>query len=240
MLASGALEMLRASAPTISIGILSADLLNLASDIALLEQTGARLVHFDVMDGCFVPAMTAGPPLVRAVRTRLLKDVHLMIRDPLEKVMDYVHAGADIITVHLESSEDIRPVLQRLRTAENENDPERGLIRGIALNPGTPAKVLEPLLDDAELIVVLAVDPAVRGQSFLDSTKGRFAEIKEMISAAKRELLLCIDGGVKRSNIAEIATMGADIVVSGSAIFDQRAPVENARFMLETVKSKRV
>ena len=232
-----AFNLLRACSPTISAGILSADLMHLSSELVLLEGTGVKAVHFDVMDGRFVPMMTTGPVFIKAVKTSLLKDVHLMIQDPQVKVKDYVQAGADIITVHVESCKDIRPLLRELGTMENENDPDRGLIRGVALNPGTPLKVLEPLLDDIEMIVVLGVDPAVKGQAFNDSTGSRFAQVKKMVSAAKKQILLCIDGGVKRDTIAAIAKMGADLVVSGSAIFDVKAPLENARFMLHAIQS---
>ena len=237
MSANKAFSLLRASSPTISAGILSADLMHLSSELALLEGTGIKAVHFDVMDGRFVPMMTTGPVFIRAVKTSLLKDVHLMIQDPQVKVKDYVDAGADIVTVHVESCKDIRPLLRELGTMENKNDPDRGLIRGVALNPGTPVKVIEPLLDDVEMIVVLAVDPAVRGQTFMDSTGSRFAQVKEMVSAAHKETLLCIDGGVKRDNIAAIAPMGADLVVSGSALFAGKTLLENALFMLNALKS---
>jgi len=127
--------------------------------------------------------------------------------------------------------------LRELRTIENRNDLHRGLIRGVALNPDTPVEVLEPLLNEVELIVVLAVNPGVRGQAFIDSTRQKFAQVKEMVSAAKKEILLCIDGGVRRDNIAPIAKLGADILVSGSAIFAGENPVENLRFMLSELRS---
>ena len=237
MPANKAFNLLRACSPTISVGILSADLMHLSSELALLEGTGVKAVHFDVMDGCFVPMMTTGPVFIKAVKTSLLKDVHLMIQDPQVTVKEYVQAGADIVTVHVESCKDIRPLLRELGTMENKNDPDRGIIRGVALNPGTPLKVLEPLFDDVEMIVVLGVDPAVRGQTFNDSTGSRFAQLKEMVTAVKKETLLCIDGGVKRDNIAAIAKMGADLVVSGSALFDGKAPLDNVHFMLNALQS---
>jgi ribulose-phosphate 3-epimerase len=212
--------------------------MHLSSELALLEGTDLKAVHFDVMDGFFVPMMTIGPPYIRAVKTHLLKDIHLMIQDPQAKVGDYVYAGADIVTVHVESCEDIHPVLRELGMMENRNDPDRGLVRGIALNPDTPVELLEPLLNDIEMIVVLAVNPKVKGLPFFDSIGDKFAEVKDMVSTARKEILLCIDGGIKRSNIAEFAKMGADILVSGSAIFNGKAPVENAQFMLNAVKSQ--
>jgi ribulose-phosphate 3-epimerase len=232
-----AVDLLRASSPTISVGILSADLMHLSSELALLEGTGIRAIHFDVMDGCFVPMMTVGPPFIKGVKTRFLKDVHLMIQNPQVKVREYVLAGSDIITVHVEACEDVRPTLRELATMENGNDPERGLVRGVALNPDTPVKLLEPLLDDIEMIVVLAVNPRVKGFPFLDSIGDRFAEVQEMVTSTGKNILLCLDGGIKRANIAAMARMGADILVSGSAIFDGKAPMENARFMLNAVKS---
>ncbi len=238
MSANKTFNLLHEYSPTISVGILTAGLMNLGSELSLLEGTGIKVLHFDVMDGCFVPMMTVGPPFIKGVKTHLLKDVHLLIQNPQAKLEDYVNAGADIITVHLESCEDVHPVLRELGMMENRNDPDRGIVRGIAINPGTPVELLEPLLDDVEMIVVLAVNPEVRGLPFFDSIGDKFTKVKEMVSAAKEEILLCIDGGVKRNNIAEIAKLGAHILVSGSAIFDGKAPAENARFMLRAIKSQ--
>jgi len=229
------LDSLKAACPTISVGILTADLLNLGSEISLLEEAGVRLVHFDVMDGCFVPMMTIGPPFIKAVKTPLLKDVHLLIQDPLDKVETYVAAGADIVTVHVESADDVLPVLRKLK----------GVIRGIALNPGTPMEAIEPLLDEVEIVVVLAVVPVPQERAsrsvgrvsskFEDSTPGRLAQARKMIG--RRDILLCVDGGIKRDNIAEVAQLGADIIVTGSAVFDGKDPRGNAQYMLGVVGS---
>lgn len=223
--------------PTISVGVLSADLMHLGSELASLEGTGIQVIHFDVMDGCFVPMMTIGPPFIKAVKTRFLKDVHLMIQNPETKVREYVRAGSDILTIHVEACEDARSALRELGTLENGNDPERGVVRGVALTPDTPVERLEPLLDEVEMIVVLAVNPRVKGLPFLDSIGDRFAEVKGMVSSAGKDILLCLDGGVTRANISAMASMGADVLVSGSAIFDGKAPAENARFMVQAVKS---
>ena len=156
---SSALARLASLAPTLSVGILTADLLALGADVARLEGTGVGMLHVDVMDGCFTPMMTVGPPLVKALRTPLLKDVHLMIQDPLEKLDDYVAAGADVVTVHAESCTHIHRVLQRLGTMQNANDPARGIVRGLALNPGTPIEAIVPLLDEIDLLLLLAINP---------------------------------------------------------------------------------
>lgn len=231
-----AMRLLRGYCPTLSAGILTADLGNLESQVALLERVGAHLVHFDVMDGCFCPPITFGPPVVKAVKTSLLKDVHLMIADPLEKVKDFVAAGADIITVHVESCRHIHRVLQIMGSMINANDPERGLIRGVAVNPGTPLEAIEPLLEEAELVLLLAVNPGWGGQSFIPATNDRIARVKQMVSEAGHDVLLAVDGGVTRSNISEIAKTGVDIVVAGSAVFDGKAPEENVKLMLAALQ----
>jgi ribulose-phosphate 3-epimerase len=237
MAARKAFELLRSCRPTVSVGVLTADLMHLENDLALLDRTEVVAVHFDVMDGCFCPMMTVGPPFIKGVKTKLLKDVHLMIRDPLDKVEDFVSAGADIVTVHVESCDDLRPVLERLAELDNANDSERGVVRGVALNPGTPLESLEPLLGDLEMISVLGVEPGLKGQAFIAETGERFLKAREMASGIGREVLLCIDGGVKLGNIEEIAALGPDVVVSGSAIYDGRSPLENARAMMSAVKS---
>jgi ribulose-phosphate 3-epimerase len=231
-----ALETLRQAAPTLSVGMATADLLDLGSEIATLERSGVRVVHFDVMDGHFTPSMTFGPPLVAAVKTPLLKDVHLMIEEPLATVTEYVAAGADIVTLQVESCRHSHRVLQALGQMQNANDPARGIVRGVALNPGTPLEALEPLLGDLELVLLLAVNPGWGGQPFLPGTVERMRRAKRMIAECARNVVLCVDGGVKRDNVGEIASLGADLIVTGSAVFDGKDPEGNARFMLEAVR----
>jgi ribulose-phosphate 3-epimerase len=233
------LQLLRRESPSLSVGILTADLLRLGSELQLLEEAGARLVHVDVMDGVYCPRMTAGPPLIKALKTPLLKDVHLMIAEPLEKVREYVEAGADIITIHPDATAHPHRVLQELGGMENANDRGRGIIRGAALNPGTPLEVLEPLLDELEMVLLLAVNPGWAGQKFAKSTFGRIKQVKKLIEESGREILLAVDGGITRNNIAEIARTGVDLVVAGSAIFDGQAARENARRMLQAVEAAR-
>ena len=235
MAEGNSLQRLRKEAPSLSIGILTADLLNLGMELKLLEEAGAKLVHVDVMDGVYCPWMTAGPPLVKALKTPLLKDVHLMIQEPLGKVREYVEAGADIVTIHPDASAHPHRVLQEVGAMENANDPARGIVRGVALNPGMPLTVLDPLLDELEMVLLLAVNPGWSGQNFAPATFGRIDQVREMIRKSGREILLCVDGGIKKSNIAEIARTGVDLVVAGSAVFDGKAARENARQMLKAV-----
>lgn len=236
MAANKAFNLLRECLPTLSVGITSADLLNIGKEVRLLEGTDIKVMHFDVMDGCFVERLTVGPIFVKAVRTHLLKDIHLMIKNPEEKVWQYVDAGADMITIHIESSKDANSVLMELGKVENKNDPERGLIRGVAVNPDTPVDRLKPLLDNVEMFVVLAVNITEKGFPFFDSYADKFMEVKDLVSGVDKEILLCLDGGIKMNNISEFAKVGADILVSGSAIFDGKDPVRNIQIMLKEIK----
>lgn len=221
----------------LTIGINTADLANLGSEVRVLEDARAEIVHIDVMDGVFCPMTTVGPPFIRAIRTPLLKDAHLMIVEPLEKVADYVAAGADIITIQVESTRHPHRVLQVLGKAENANDPGRGIIRGIALNPGTPVSAIESMLDEVEYVLILAVNPGWGGQKFIESTERRLAQAAELIAGSGRPIMLGADGGVTRENVARIAAMRPNLIVTGSAVFDGKTPAENARFMLEQVRS---
>lgn len=232
-----AIDRLTACSPTISCGAISADLMHLARDLETLKSTGLDVLHFDVMDGCHVPTLTAGPPFIKAIKTSFLKDVHLMIEDPAAKVGDYVAAGADIITVHIEACHDIGAVLRRLATMENANDPARGLVRGVGLYPSTPVEVLKPLLDDLELVVMLAIDPREKRPSFAANTAERCAAVQALARDGNNTVFLCVDGGVTLDNIDEIAQMGADLVVSGSALFGGAGLTENVPKMLETLKT---
>jgi len=232
---TGTLNLLLEIVPTISIGMLTSNLLSLGNEVVLLERSGAKLLHVDVMDGCFCPSMTVGPPLLKAIRTPLLKDVHLMISEPLNKLDDFVAAGADIVTVHPEASSHVHRVLQRLGTLKNVNDEKRGIVRGVALNPGTPLEVIEPLLDEIDLVLILAVNPGWGGQKFIPATFRRIARVQRLIADASRRILVGVDGGINKENVRTVAETGADLIVMGSAVFDGNDAVANARFMLETM-----
>jgi ribulose-phosphate 3-epimerase len=230
-------DILKSLTPTISVGVLTADVMKLGDELAALDGTGVGILHFDVMDGCFCPLMTFGASFIKGIKTPLLKDVHLTIADPLTKLAEYVDAGADILTVYLESEPThIHRVFQSLAKMTNANDPERGIVRGIAINPGTPVQAIEPVLDDIDIVTILGINPGWGGQKLIPSTAARVAQAKELI--AGRDILLCVDGGVTKDNIAEVAAWGIDMVVTGSAVFDGKAPADNARFMLEEFKRR--
>jgi ribulose-phosphate 3-epimerase len=230
------LKELREAAPLLSVGLLTADLLSLGSELGLLQEAGVRLVHFDVMDGRYCPMITVGSGFVKAVKTPLLKDVHLLIEDPLSKLDDFVAAGADLITVHVGSCRHIHRVLQRLGEMTSVNQPGRGILRGIALDPGVPLEAVTPLVDEVEMIVLLAVNPGWGGQKFIPATGERFRQLRRMVQDARKEVLIGVDGGITRNNIAEVTRMGADLIVTGSAVFDGKNPRENVAFMLEAVR----
>jgi ribulose-phosphate 3-epimerase len=213
-------------APRLSVGVLAADLLRLGEELEALENAGVELVHVDVMDGVFCPQMTVGPPFVKALPDRFVKDVHLMIDEPLDKLHGYVEAGAGILTFHVESTRHPHRVLQSLSGS--------GVVRGVALNPGTPVAVVEPLLDELELVLVLGVNPGWAGQSFIPSTERRIAEVRALVE--EREIVVAVDGGITTSNVERIASLGADLIVTGSAVFDGVSPEANARAMLETAR----
>ena len=230
-------DQLAQKATLISVGVLSADLMSLGSDLELLERAGVELLHFDIMDGCFCPMMTVGPGFVKAVKTTLLKDVHLMIDEPLDKLGDYVAAGADMITVHVESCRHTHRLLQKLGQMTNANDPARGILRGVALNPGTPLEMVLPLVDEVEIVFLLGINPGWGGQKFIASTQRRLRQLKEMIAGIGREILTGLDGGITRENIADVAEMGPDIIVTGSAVFRGNTPLENAKFMMAAARN---
>jgi ribulose-phosphate 3-epimerase len=204
--------------PLFSVGVLSADWTSMGAELHRLEEARADYAHFDVMDGCFCPQLTVGPPVIAALPTVLRKDVHLMIDEPLDKVGAYVEAGADVVTIHVESTRHPHRVLQALGHMRTRGGT--AITRGIALNPGTAVGAIEPLLDSVELVLVLAVNPGWGGQRFLPETERRLETVRAMVGGRGRHVMIGVDGGITRANVAAVAAMEVDLIVTGSAVFD--------------------
>ncbi len=197
----------------ISPSILSADFSRLGEEVRAVADAGADWIHIDVMDGHFVPNITIGPLVVEAVKkvTTLPLDVHLMIENPDRHIRDFANAGADLITVHVETALHLNRTLQRIK--------EQGLRAGVVLNPSTPLSSLEWVLEYADLVLIMSVNPGFGGQSFIPNTLQKISALKEMLEAKYPDVQIQIDGGVKAHNISAIAAAGADVFVAGSAIF---------------------
>jgi len=203
--------------------ILSADFAVLGEEIARVEAGGADQLHVDVMDGHFVPNLTIGPPVVEAIRkrTRLPLDVHLMIEAPERLVPAFVSAGADMVTVHVETCPHLNRVLSQIR--------ELGAKPGVALNPATSLTTLEFVLDDVELILAMSVNPGFGGQEFLSGTYQKLKGLRKLIGP--RPIEISVDGGVKAEHCRMLVEHGATILVAGSAIFGSPDPAEAVRRM---------
>ncbi|MGB7570088.1 MAG: ribulose-phosphate 3-epimerase [Chitinivibrionales bacterium] len=230
------IDWLKEHSPLLSVGVISANIMRLEEDIRLLERNNIGVLHFDVMDGHFALPLTVGAAFIKAIKTVLLKDVHLMISNPLEKIPEYIAAGADMITLHVESCLHAHRALQQMRDMKNVNDEKRGIVRGIALNPGTPLSSIEEMLDEVEIVYLLAVNPGFPSQKFLEATKGKIKRLWRMIQETQKRILIGLDGGITRANFADIASTGADIIVTGSAVFDGKQPVENITYMQNVLK----
>jgi ribulose-phosphate 3-epimerase len=197
----------------ISPSILSADFARLAEEVAKVETAGADWLHVDVMDGHFVPNLTIGPPVVEALRkvTALPLDVHLMMTNPDAFIGEFAEAGADYLTVHVETCPHLHRTVQLIK--------ERGVKAGVTLNPATPAMTLSEIVCDADLILIMSVNPGFGGQKFIPSSLQKIADVRAMIDRSHSRALLEVDGGVKPDNAEAIITAGADVLVAGSAVF---------------------
>ena len=199
--------------------ILSADFARLGEQVREASEAGADYIHVDVMDGRFVPNLTIGPGVVAAIRphTSLPLDVHLMVVEPERLIPDFVSAGADKVTVHQEAVPHLHRAVHQIR--------ELGAAAGVAINPSTPASTLDEVIADVDLVLVMTVNPGYGGQSFIASVLPKVRRVREMIEAAGVAVELEVDGGIKKDNVGRLVEAGADVIVAGSAVFNDRSSV---------------
>lgn len=207
--------------------ILSADFTRLGEAIGAVEDGGATVLHVDVMDGHFVPNITIGLPVVRSLRaaTRMTIDTHLMISEPGRYAVEFVKAGADMVSVHVEADVHLQRTLTAIKGA--------GARAGIAINPATPLVALEEALPYADFVLLMSVNPGFGGQSFIPTSLDKLRRLRSMIDQRGLATRIEIDGGIDRDNIAEIRDAGADIVVAGSAVFGGGKPTEAVKELLD-------
>jgi ribulose-phosphate 3-epimerase len=207
--------------------ILSADFTRLADEIRSIEEGGAGVVHVDVMDGRFVPNITIGLPVVRSLRkaTNLTIDTHLMIVEPSRYAVQFVEAGADMVSVHVEADVHLHRTLTAIR--------EAGGKAGIAINPATPLSTLEEALPFADFVLVMSVNPGFGGQAFIPTALDKVRRLKNLIAERGLDTRIEVDGGIDADNIAEMVSAGAEIIVAGSAVYGGGDGAAGVRKLIE-------
>lgn len=209
--------------------ILAADFKHLERDMKLAEENGAQYLHFDVMDGIFVPSISFGMPVLQSIKsaTNQFVDAHLMITEPIRYVEPFKKAGADLITIHLEACKDVHATLAEIR--------KHGMKTGISICPDTPVSELEQYVEEVDMILIMSVHPGFGGQKFIENSIEKIRETRAMLDARHLDTDIQVDGGIYTTNVREVLDAGANIIVAGSAVF-KGDPAENTRKFMEILR----
>ena len=215
----------------LSPSILAADFNRLGEQIRIVQDCGSQALHFDVMDGLFVPSISFGMPVLASIRkeTDLFLDVHLMIREPVRYIREFTESGADLITVHYEACSDVAATLRAIR--------EAGVKVGMSIRPETPVSVLRPFVKSLDLILIMSVSPGFGGQKFMEGTYAKLSEVRQMYAEVFGHAYgddvprLEVDGGINLQNVASVLAAGADTIVTGSAVFRGDIADNTRRFL---------
>lgn len=209
--------------------ILAADFKVLGEQMKLTEDEGAQYLHFDVMDGMFVPSISFGMPVLQSIHnaTKQVMDAHLMVQEPIRYIEDFQKAGADIVTVHLEACEDVKATIEKIRQC--------GMKVGLSICPDTEAEQVEEFLSDIDMLLVMSVHPGFGGQKFIPESLDKIRAVRKMIDDQGLDVDIQVDGGIYLTNVREVLDAGANVIVAGSAVFKGN-PGENTRDFMEILR----
>ncbi len=219
------ISKLKTGTPQLSVGTLTGNMMNQGQEIAILEKAGVNLLHLDVMDGHAWPKITVGAPFLSGLETSLIKDVHLLVSHPEKHIADFLNAGADIITIHPEHTEDFEKNLELLNASD--------ALCSVGIYPSTPLEEITPYLDKIDVVFVLAIGPNTGKETYFDRVTERVNKLRLL----KPSLVIAIDGAVKKTNMADIAAIKPDLIVTGSAAFDGNDAAANISEMNQSIAS---